>query len=198
MRYPIVSTALALALTVPGAAALAQRDTTSPPKWSLSLGVDPSHFDLKTRDPGIDARLVANLAREWQAPGSRFSRHVALMLGGDYPQGSNTCYGCLSGRQYAALTAGVGVDLFRVSRFTPYLKTGAGIYYTHLTANMNGVGPRVTRLDNLNNFSLGVNGGLGIKARLGGHEFFVEQMLHAFDVRAYNSGVYPLNFGIRF
>src|SRR3954454_17793064 len=166
MRYPIVSAALALALTVPGAAALAQLDTTSLPKWSLSLGVDPSHFNLNTREAGIDARFVANLTREWQAPGSRFSRHVALMAGADYPRGSNTCYGCSSGRQYAALTAGVGVDLFRVSRFTPYLKTGAGLYYTRFTANTSGAGPFVTPMFSPNNFSFGVNGGLGIKAKL--------------------------------
>jgi hypothetical protein len=43
-----------------------------------------------------------------------------------------------------------------------------------------------------------LNAGLGIKARLGSHEYFVEQMLHTFDFYPVGRGVRPLNFGIRF
>jgi len=38
---------------------------------------------------------------------------------------------------------------------------------------------------------------LGIKARLFSHEFFLDQTLHAFDVRNISRGVYPLSIGIR-
>jgi hypothetical protein len=47
-------------------------------------------------------------------------------------------------------------------------------------------------------FSLGVNGGLGIKVRLWSREFFIEETLHSFDVRRLDKGVYPLNIGVRF
>jgi hypothetical protein len=46
--------------------------------------------------------------------------------------------------------------------------------------------------------SVGVNGGLGVKSRIGSHEFFVEQVFHAFDVGHFGRGVYPLNIGFRF
>jgi hypothetical protein len=109
-------------------------------------------------------------------------------------------------RKYSALTAGVSYDLVRASRFTPYLKGGTGIYYHSFTrgpANgylttaelrafyQDGFGER--------RVSLGVNGGLGLKARFGSHEFFIEQMIHSFDPRRRGvTGVYPLNIGIRF
>jgi hypothetical protein len=127
------------------------------------------------------------------------------MLGGDARTGASdaelqNCYGCWSSvsRKYAALTAGGSMDLFRVSRFTPYLQSGAGLYYSRLAAKL---GPNPIPADPnyvRNSFSFGVNGGLGIKTRLGSHEFFVEQMLHAFDVRALNTGLYPVNIGFRF
>ena len=47
-------------------------------------------------------------------------------------------------------------------------------------------------------FSVGLNGGLGIKVRLGKRELFIEQMLHSFDIGELNRGIYPLNIGIRF
>ena len=91
------------------------------------------------------------------------------------------------------------MDLFRLWKFTPYLQAGTGVYFTKLTGTVN---PFPYTIPNpafdRTRFSLGVNGGLGIKARLGSHEFFVEQMLHAFDVRRIDTGVYPFNFGIRF
>jgi hypothetical protein len=122
------------------------------------------------------------------------------MLGGDAPNSQENCYGCWTrvAKKYASLTGGVGIDLFHVSRFTPYVKTGAGIYYTRLSGEMNGAALVTSSIYDRSRFSLGVNGGLGIKARIGSHEFFVEQMLHAFDVRHIDTGVYPLNFGFRF
>jgi hypothetical protein len=199
MNYSHLTAVLAFASAVPLATGSAQSEPVEPLKWSLSLGADPTSFDLRTRDPGVQARVVGNLTRTWQSPDSRFSRKISLMLGGDSPRSQENCYGCWErvGKRYAGLTAGTAVDLFRASRFTPYLQTGAGIYYTKLTSDVNGVlfpSPIYDR----SRFSFGVNGGLGIKARLGSHEFFVEQMLHVFDVRIRDKGVYPLNFGIRF
>ena len=109
-------------------------------------------------------------------------------------------------RRYAGLTAGASYDLFRVSRFTPYITGGTGIYYngyrrspvrgfltpSELAFYQNGGFAQ-------DNFSLGANAGLGLKVRIGSHELFIEQMLHDFDVRNHwIGGVYPLNIGLRF
>jgi len=200
MNYSRLTTAFAFALTIPLATGSAQSTSVEPLTWSLSLGVDPTDFDLRTRDPGVQARVVGNLTRTWQSPGSRFGRYVSLMLGANSPQIRENCYGCWTrvGQRYAALTAGSSVDLFRAWRFTPYLQSGAGIYYTKLTGQANGALLTTSPIYDRSRFSLGVNGGLGIKARLGSHEFFIEQTLHAFDVKRIDRGVYPLNFGIRF
>jgi hypothetical protein len=199
MKYYTV-TMLALALGAPLATLSAQSAPPEPSKWSLSLGVDPTDFDLRTRDPGVQARVVGNLTRTWQALGSRFGRQISVMFGADSPRSQENCYGCWErvGKRYVGLTAGSSLALFRLSRFTPYLQTGAGIYYTHLGGNVNGANLIPSPSYDRNRFSFGVNGGLGIKAKLGSHEFFVEQMLHAFDVRISDKGVYPLNFGIKF
>ena len=191
---------LAIAVTFPLASSSAQSDPVEPPKWSLSLGTDLTDFDLRTRDPGVHARVVGNLTRTWQSPGSRFGRHISLMLGADSPQSQENCYGCWNrvGKRYASLTAGSSVDLFHVWKLTPYVQSGAGVYYTKLTGDVNGAAVIPSPIYNRSRFSLGVNGGLGIKARFGSHEFFVEQILHAFDAREIDRGVYPFNFGFRF
>lgn len=195
---------IALALLLPFSTALAQTaPREEPPKWSLSLGVDPGALNFDG-PAGTEARMVANLTRIWQAPGSRFSRHVSLMVGTDAPQHMSVdqppyCAGCSSrfGRSYGGLTAGGSVDLFRLSRFTPYLQGGAGIYYDNSTSKL--INPAASTLVlHSSEFSFGLNGGLGIKARFGSHEFFVEQLLHTFQVNPIGRGVHPLNFGIRF
>ena len=200
MKLSQVSAFLVFATAAPFALASAQSSSAELPKWSLSTGADPTHFDLRTKDPGVDLRLVGNLTRTWQDSGSRFSRHVSLMLGGDWPQTWNYCDGCYSrrSRQYAGLTVGPAVDLFRLWRFTPYLQGGAGIYASRVNASSNGVPFLQNSVYNRSRLSFGINGGFGVRAKLGSHEFFVEQMAHAFDVREMNTGVYPLNFGIRF
>jgi hypothetical protein len=201
----------AFAVALPLVPLSAQSSAPEPPKWSFSLGVDPTHFDLRTPDPGVDARMVANLTRSWQSPTSRFARHISLMMGADAPRRINPssdpqcdyCWESIS-RRYAGLTAGASYDLFTASRFTPYLKGGTGIYYATF-----GQAPRfgVVTTSQLawypngfyqNGFSVGGNAGLGIKARFGSRELFIEQMLHAFDIGRLTEGVYPFNIGIRF
>ena len=204
MRASHVVAVSSLAVVLPLASMSAQ-STPEPSKWSLSLGVDPTHLNLQTRDPGVDARMVANLTRSWQSANSPLTRHVSLMIGRDAPRQfllDPTCdcwWRVFS--SYDALTVGASYDLHRGSRFTPYLKAGTGVYYTK-----QGTEPRdnwlltsqLPALKYQSGFSLGVNGGLGVKVRIGSHEFFVEEMLHAFDVRRLDNGVYPLNFGLRF
>ena len=206
MQYSRKASAIALALFLPLASSLAQTaPKEEPSKWALSLGVDPSALDLSTPDPGVEARVVGNLTRIWQAPGSRFSRQISLMVGTDAPHGYNSinslfCTGCSSSisRSYAGLTAGGAVDLFRLSRFTPYIQGGAGIYYDRWRSHLSRPLPLSDESYKSNQFSFGMNAGLGIKARLGSHEFFVEQMLHTFQIAPVGRGVLPLNFGIRF
>jgi hypothetical protein len=192
---------LAIGLTIPLATSYAQSDSVKPNKWSVSLGADLTDFDLRTRDPGVHVRAVGNLTRTWQSPGSRFGRHISLMLGADSPQGQENCYGCWNrvGKRYGSLTGGGSVDLFHLWKLTPYVQAGTGVYFTKLTGTVNG-SPYIipNAMYDRTRFSLGVNGGLGLKARFGSHEFFVEQMLHAFDVHRIDTGVYPFNFGIRF
>jgi hypothetical protein len=212
MRYCRVIASVGLAASLPLASGFAQSaPLPEPPKWSFSLGVDPTTLDLHTPEPGVDARMVANLTRSWQSANSRFARHISLMVGTDAPRKFNPdpvepqcdCWMSVT-RRYAGLTAGVSYDVLRVSRFTPYLKAGTGIYY-----NSYANGPSSGLLDPVllayyadgfseRRFSLGVNGGLGLKVRLGSHEVFIEQMLHTFDVSRMGTGVYPLNIGIRF
>ena len=217
MKCSRKASAVALALFLPTAASLAQTASRKeePSKWSLSLGVEPTSLDLRTRDPGVDARFVANLTRIWQAPGSRFSRHVSLMAGADAPHGVKSitvpvgmesigylfCQGCSSsfGRHFAGLTAGGGVDLFHMSRFTPYVQGGGGLYYERYWSSLTDPAHPGNRTFKRNESSFGLNAGLGIKAKLGSHEFFVEQMLHTFEALPVGGrGIYPLNFGIRF
>ena len=213
MRYRRVLASGCLAVSLPLASGFAQSAPAyEPPKWSFSLGVDPTNLDLHTPEPGVDARMVANLTRSWQSANSRLGRHISLMVGTDAPRQFNPspdvpcdCWVNIT-RRYSAITAGVSYDLVRASRFTPYLKGGTGIYYSSFTR-----GPGrgyMTTADFLayyqNGFSekrvsLGLNGGLGLKARFGSREFFIEQIIHSFDPRRRGvTGVYPLNIGIRF
>jgi hypothetical protein len=203
IRYIVAVSSLAAVL--PLASIDGQSTAAEPGKWSLSLGVDPTHLDLNTREPGVDARMVANLTRSWQSANSPLTRHISLLIGRDAPrqfQPDQTC-GCWwrASNSYYGLTAGASYDLFRASRFTPYLKAGTGVYYTRQSTDpVNGL-LTVSQLPFLkyrSGFSPGVNGGLGVKVRIGSHEFFVEEMLHAFDVRHLDKGVYPLSFGLRF
>jgi hypothetical protein len=198
-----------LAIALPLATTSAQNASLEPlPKWSLSLGVDPTNLNLQTRDPGVNARMVANLTRSWQSANSPLTRHVSLMVGRDasrsiHPDEACGCWWKAS-RSYSALTAGASYDLLRASRFTPYVKAGTGVYHTS-----HGAEPRdgiilVSQLPFYNSynsqrgFSLGANGGLGVKVRLWSHELFVEQMIHAFDIRRRDIGISPLNLGFRF
>jgi opacity protein-like surface antigen len=191
----------------------AQSTTPATAKWSFSLGIDPTAFDLNTPEPGINARMVANLTRSWQSGNSRWARHISLMVGGDAPRDAQTGIPSLFGlppcvcsmhvsRRYAALTGGVSYDLFHVSRFTPYISGGTGIYYSGFRRRTDGVLTpselAVYRKSiSWNDFSLGATAGLGLKMRLGSHELFIEQMLHRFDIGGRTS-VYPLNIGMRF
>lgn len=198
--------ALVLALVIPFVvppALVAQSDSLSSPaqetpKWAFSLGADPTQLDFRTRDPGIELRGVATLTRTWQNPGSRFSRQLSLMAGADAPRTMTNCYGCWARvtKQYAALTTGMAADLFHAWRFTPYVHTGAGVYYTRLSGSLSTFDGGPSIRPPRNDFSFGISGGLGIKARLFSHEFFIDQTLHAFDVRTIDRGVYPLSIGI--
>jgi hypothetical protein len=208
VRYVIAVSSLAIAL--PLASVLAQTTTPEPAKWSFSLGVDPTHFDLHTPEPGVEARMVANLTRSWQSGNSRFARHISLLIGMDAPRQSNPigdtpcdCPIRYSAR-YAGLTAGASLDLLRVSRFTPYLTGGTGLYYGRygMTPANGYLTTRELRFYpngfSQSSFTLGVNGGFGLKVRIGSRELYVEQVLHSFDANHLGTGVNPLNIGIRF
>ena len=141
-------------------------------------------FDAKHGDLNIvtDVEGFSNASRQYQ------------------PDQACGCWWRVS-NSYYGLTAGASYDLSRASRFTPYLKAGTGVYYTRQSTTPANGQVLVSQLPLLNYrsaFSLGVNGGLGVKVRIGSHEFFVEEMLHAFDVRHLEKGVYPLSFGLRF
>jgi opacity protein-like surface antigen len=212
------SFAITLALASLSAQSTSSTQTTAPDpgKWSFSLGADPRHFDLNTPEPGVDARVVANLTRSWQSAHSRWTRHISLMVGADAPvQVQPGVIGFFDpqcdcpmriSRRYVGLTAGVSYDLFRVSRFTPYITGGTGVYSTAIRRSP--VRDFLTPSELAfyqqsggfaqNNFSLGVNAGLGLKMRLGSHQLFIEQMVHRFDINQLGTGIDPLNIGIRF
>jgi hypothetical protein len=210
MRIRHVVAAGSLAITLPLASGSAQDTAPEAPKWSFSLGVDPTHFDLRNPDPGVEARMVANLTRSWQSANSRFARHISMMLGTDAPREWNTssdpqCFcSTRSTMRYAGLTAGASYDLFRAWRFTPYVIGGTGVYYTSSRIEPTDGVLTTAELGYYQNgfvqkgFSVGLNAGLGIKVRLGKRQLFIEQMLHSFDIGELNRGVYPFNIGIRF
>lgn len=220
MHLRHVVTAGWFALTLPLAPLFAQSASSAPTtsldeaKWSLSLGADPTRFDLTNPKSGTQARMVANLTRAWQSAHSRWTRHISVMLGGDAAvqvQPGIIGYGpqcdcpMRISQRYAGFTAGASYDIFRVSRFTPYVTGGTGIYYSGYTRSpVRGfLTPEELPLYAnggfaQSNFSVGANVGLGLKLRLGSHELFLEQMFHKFDINQLGYGVYPLNIGIRF
>ena len=81
IRYVLAVSSFAIAL--PLASVSAQNTAPEPAKWSFSLGVDPTNLDLHTPEPGVEARMVANLTRSWQSGNSRWARHISLMVGAD-------------------------------------------------------------------------------------------------------------------
>jgi hypothetical protein len=198
------------AVAMPLVSAPAQDTLAQPPKWSVSVGADPTHLDLHTRGAGLEARMVGNLTRSWQSANSRWARQISLMVGTDAPRlinpsGDPQC-DCLQriSATYVGLTAGGSYDLFKLSRFTPYLKAGTGLYYrTFGREPANGM-IRTSELIYYQNgfsqsaFSLGVNAGLGLNVRLWSREVFIEQTLHSFDVWRLDNGLYPINIGVRF
>jgi hypothetical protein len=213
LRYVVAVSSFAIG--VPLASVHAQSTSPEPRNWSFSLGVDPGQLDLNTPEPGIDGRAVANLTRSWQSRNSKWARHISLMVGADAPHSiqpflyspdfaSNCECWIRYASRYAALTVGASYDLLRVSRFTPYLTGGTGIYYTGLRRSAAG-GVTPTEVPYFNqpfsqdNFAVGANAGVGLKMRFGPHEFFIEQMLHELDLnRRAGMAIAPLNIGFRF
>lgn len=203
MLYRNVVAVSSLAIVLPLASVRAQNTNPDPAKWSASFGVDPTIIDGR---PGqsVKARMVANLTRSWQSANSPLTPQVSLMIGGDARVRSPAnfmCVGCWDrvGKAYAGLTTGTSLELFRESRFSPYVKTGLGVYYTKLSAKRPNGSEYVTDMNYFRSgFSLGVNGGLGLKARLWSREVFIEQAAHAFDVRGSHKNVFPFSIGVRF
>jgi hypothetical protein len=219
LRSVVAVSALAIALplaSVSGQTTPPSTPSTAPEAamWSFSLGVDPTSLNSHTPESGVDPRMVANLTRSWQSAHSRWGRHISLMVGTDAPREvqrifalGGPCTDCAMDvtSRYAGLTADATYDLFRVSRFTPYLAGGTGIYYTTLSRSpADGIltPSELALYQNggfyQHNFSVGLNAGLGLKVRLGSHELFIEQMVHRFDIGTLGIGINPLNIGIRF
>jgi len=225
VRYAVAASSLAITLPLASVSAQSPPSAQTPPpaqstapepaKWSFSLGADPSNFDLHRAPPGMEARMVANLARSWQSAHSRFARHIVLMVGADLPVEAQPGIIGLFGpqcdcpmrvsRRYAGLTAGASFDLFHVSRFTPYVTGGTGIYYYGYRRSPVNASLTPSEVEFYQSvgfaqdyLSLGANGGLGLKVRLGSHDFFFEQMLHSMDLNRRGWAVAPLNVGIRF
>jgi hypothetical protein len=220
LRHVLAVSSFAIALPVASISAQSTEPTTA--KWSFSVGVDPTNFDLHPPEyiqggQGVQARMVANLTRSWQAANSKWTRHISLMVGADasrevQPFGfSNGQFGPLCdcpmrvSRRYGGLTAGASYDVFRVSRFTPYITGGTGVYVNgYRTSPVNQVlTPAEVALytngaDSHDAISLGANVGVGLKVRLGSHELFLEQKIHRFDISQPGIGVNPLSIGIRF
>jgi hypothetical protein len=192
----------ALAIVLPLASVPAQTTNLDPAKWSASVGVDPTIIDGRPGE-SVKARMVATLTRSWQSKTSPLASHLSLMIGGDtrVRSPSLTCVGCWDrvAKRYAGLTTGTSLELFRESRFSPYAKTGLGLYHTKLSAERPNGSEYVTDPSYFGSgFSIGLNGGLGLKARLWSREVFIEQAVHAFDIRGLHKNVYPFSIGVRF
>lgn len=190
------------AIVLPLASVPAQHTTLDPAKWSASFGVDPTILEGRPGE-SFKTRMVATLTRTWQSKSSPLASHLSLMFGGDTRVRSPNlmCVGCWDRvpKTYAGLTTGTSFELFRGSRFSPYAKTGLGLYYTKLSAERPAGSEYVSDPNYFNSgFSLGLNGGLGIKARLWSRELFIEQAAHAFDIHGMHKTVYPFSIGIRF
>jgi hypothetical protein len=178
------------------------------PDWSLSAGTDPTHLDLRTRDPGVDARFIGTLTRSWATRFERLRVTAQVMAGADAPHGFRDIEGREThlGRSYYAATIGGRYTLPAISRFRPYLTAGTGFYHNSLrqespttcvpdVACLPSSDPLIVTRSSRN--SLGGNAGIGVSTRIKGREFFVEQSVHVFDLRGGQS-VAPFSIGIRF
>ena len=222
MQLRHVFTISSFAIALPLASVSAQNTEPAAGNWSFSLGVDPTHFDLhppkfNPGESGAQARMVANLTRSWQSRNSKWTRHISLMVGADAPRQVQP-FGPSGGgfgppcdcpmrysNRYGGLTAGASYDVFRVSRFTPYITGGTGFYVNgYRRSPVNDVlTPAEVPLylngaDSHDAFSLGVNAGVGLKVRLGSRELFFEQKFHRFDISQLGVGVNPFSIGFRF
>jgi len=180
--------------------------------WIFSVGVDPSHLDFRTRDPGVDARFVAALSRSLATRFERVTFKVEVMTGFDAPRGFRDTDGSLCGgcdvnerRRFASVGAGATVQLLRTSRFKTYITGGMGIYQNVATAKSPlsctdsycVTGGKPFYFWQSNRTSIGLNSGAGVSFRLLGREFFLQQSAHVFDLRG-GQTVFPLTLGIGF
>ena len=178
------------------------------PDWSLSAGTDPTHLDLRTRDPGVDARFIGTLTRSWATRFERLRVTAQIMAGADAPRGFRDIEGRETklGRNYYAATIGGRYALPAISRFRPYLTAGTGFYHNSLRQDapascipdapcLPSSDPLIVTRSTRN--SLGGNAGIGLSTRLKGREFFIEQSVHVFDLRGGQS-IAPFSIGIRF
>jgi hypothetical protein len=210
MRLSVLAAACGIAVLAPPRVQ-AQSSGNSPSQmedWALSVGVDPTHFDLRTRDEGVDARFVLNLTRSWKTSSPAVRTHVAFMLGADAPRGFRldpTGPRYSVSRRYGGLTAGASYEFLRHRRFRPYVSGGSGIYSEgskttpRCATEAHACTPgEVTFLSERSTLSLGMNAAFGIRTRLQGWEVYIEQAFHSFDVQHPERGVYPFTIGVRF
>lgn len=180
--------------------------------WTLSLGADPSHFDLRTRDPGVDARFIGALSRSWATRFERVRLKAELIVGVEAPRGFRDSDGSLCGgcdvnvrRHFTALGAGATVQLLRTSRLKTFISGGIAIYDNSASARSPLsctdsyciTGGKPFYIWESNRTSLGLNSGVGVSFRLLGREFTLQQSAHVFDLRGGQS-VFPLTLGIGF
>ena len=211
MKFSVVLLLAAFTATLSAVSAHAQ--TQEPPSnWSLSIGADPTHLDLRTRDPGVDARFIGALTRSWATRFDRLRLKAELMAGMEAPRGfrdtdGSLCGGCEinSRRRFASAGVGANLQLLRISRFKTYLTGGTGFYHNNAfsrspldcTNSYCVTGGKPFYFWQLNRTSIGLNGGVGVSFRVGGREFFVQQSAHVFDFRG-SKAMFPLSFGIGF
>jgi hypothetical protein len=180
--------------------------------WTLSLGADPSHFDLRTRDPGVDARFIGALNRSWATRFERVRLKAELMAGFEAPRGfrdptGSLCAGCdiNARRRFGSIGVGANLQLLRTSHFKTYLTGGTGIYHNwsfarsplECTDSYCTTGGRPFYFWQSIRTSVGLNGGFGVGFRLGGREFFMQQSAHVFDLQG-SRAIFPLTLGIGF
>jgi len=213
MKFNFVLMFVALTLPLVETSAQAQeKRPDGPSTWALSLGTDPSHLDLRTRDPGVDARFIGALGRSWATRFERVRLEAELMAGVEAPRGfrdidGSLCAGCDVNvrRRFTALGAGARVQLLRTPRFRTYVTGGLGIYHNVASAKSPlsctdsycVTGGKPFYVWQSNRTSLGLNSGLGVSFRLMGREFFLQQSVHVFDLRG-GQTVFPLTLGIGF
>lgn len=180
--------------------------------WTLSFGADPSHFDLRTRDPGVDARFIGALSRSWATRFERVRLKAELMAGFEAPRGFRDPTGSLCGgcdidarRRFGSVGVGANLQLVRTSHLKTYITGGTGIYQNwsvarsplDCTDSYCTTGGRPFYFWQSVRTSVGLNGGFGVNFRLGGREFFMQQSVNFFDVRG-SRVIFPLTLGIGF